>query len=138
MFSETGASAFFKDSMHELFNQSLALDDLMFRFIFNMTNGMNAFLHDGANNHENNHLSDQHLMFVVREPFQSKKTQDGLVTGLLNKQSNLIIESYMPTNGVIFSDDIENDFLSFTSGSIATISIAKETARMVSSQYSYF
>jgi hypothetical protein len=38
----------------------------------------------------------------------------------------------MPTNGVIFSDGIENDFLSFNSGSIATIGIAKETARMVS------
>jgi AraC-like DNA-binding protein len=31
MFSETGASAFFKNPMHELFNQSLALDDLMLR-----------------------------------------------------------------------------------------------------------
>lgn len=31
MFTETGASAFFKDPLHELFDQSLALDDLMLR-----------------------------------------------------------------------------------------------------------
>lgn len=31
MFTETGASAFFKDPMHELFDQSLALDDLVLR-----------------------------------------------------------------------------------------------------------
>lgn len=37
----------------------------------------------------------------------------------------------MPTNGVIFSDGIETDFLKFNSGSIATIGIAKETARLV-------
>ena len=31
MFSETGAAAFFKDPLHEIFGQSLSLDDLMLR-----------------------------------------------------------------------------------------------------------
>lgn len=35
------------------------------------------------------------------------------------------------TSGVIFSDGIESDFLNFNSGSIATIGIAKEKARLV-------
>jgi NAD kinase len=99
--------------------------------IFNMTNGVNNFFKDGTSRYGKNTLSDNQLMFVVREPFQSKKTQSGLVTGLLNNQSYLTLESYMPVNGVIFSDGIEHDFLSFNSGSIATIGIAKEKARIV-------
>jgi hypothetical protein len=37
----------------------------------------------------------------------------------------------MPTNGVIFSDGVETDFLKFNSGSIATVGIAKETAKQI-------
>ncbi|MEO7767379.1 MAG: hypothetical protein ABIS01_08135 [Ferruginibacter sp.] len=46
-------------------------------------------------------------------------------------QSKLTIESYMPSNGLIFSDGIETDFLKFNSGSIAIIGIAKEKANLV-------
>jgi hypothetical protein len=53
-------------------------------------------------------LRDQ-LMFAVREPFQSKKTQVGLVTGIITGQTKLVLELLMPTNGVIFSDGIETD-----------------------------
>jgi hypothetical protein len=48
-------------------------------------------------------------MFAVREPFQSKKTQVGLVTGIITGQTKLVLELLMPTNGVIFSDGIETD-----------------------------
>lgn len=65
-------------------------------------------------------------MFVVREPFKSKRTQTDLAAGLLSGQTKLVIESFMPVNGVIFSDGIEADFLNFISGSIATIGTAKE------------
>jgi hypothetical protein len=37
----------------------------------------------------------------------------------------------MPTNGVIFSDGIEADFIHFNSGSIAEIGIAQERALIV-------
>ena len=43
----------------------------------------------------------------------------------------LIIESLMPTNGVIFSDGVETDFLQFNAGAIATIGVAPEQARLV-------
>ena len=77
------------------------------------------------------HLAGDQLMFAVREPFASKKTQIGIQAGLLSENTNLIIESLMPANGVIFSDGIESDFLKFNSGSIATISTAKEKATLV-------
>jgi len=37
----------------------------------------------------------------------------------------------MPSNGVIFSDGIESDFLKFNSGTIAKIGLANETATLV-------
>ena len=70
-------------------------------------------------------------MFAVREPFQSKKTQADLNAGILTSQKKLVLESYMPTNGVIFSDGIETDFLNFNSGAIVTIGTAREKANLV-------
>lgn len=76
-------------------------------------------------------LSDTDLLFTVREPFQSIKTQIGITTGILKGQNNLVIESLMPLNGIIFSDGIESDFLKFNSGNIATIGLADEKANIV-------
>src|SRR5690606_34249137 len=76
-------------------------------------------------------LKDNELLFVVREPFQSIRTQTGITAGIIKQKSELKIESLMPANGVIFSDGIESDFLRFNSGSIATIGIAPETATLV-------
>jgi NAD kinase len=77
-------------------------------------------------------LKDDELLFAVREPFQSIRTQTDITAGIIKNQKALIIESLMPTSGVIFSDGIETDFLKFNSGSIATIGLAKETATIVS------
>lgn len=76
-------------------------------------------------------LKNDELLFAVREPFKSVKTQTGIVTGLIKGKNTLTIESLMPTNGVIFSDGVEADYLNFNSGSIATIGLAKETATLV-------
>lgn len=75
-------------------------------------------------------LRGSDLLFAVREPFKSIRTQTDLTTGIIRNDS-LIIESFMPTNGIIFSDGIEQDFLRFNSGSIATIKQAKESANIV-------
>lgn len=76
-------------------------------------------------------LQENELFFAVREPFQTLRTQIAINAGIINPQNTLKIESLMPTNGVIFSDGIESDFLRFSSGAVATIGIAKETACMV-------
>lgn len=76
-------------------------------------------------------LKDNELLFAVREPFQSVRTQTGITAGIIRNQYSLIVESLMPTNGIIFSDGIETDFLKFNSGSIAAIGLASETAKMV-------
>lgn len=76
-------------------------------------------------------LKDTDLFFAVREPFQSIRTQTSISVGIIKNQQTLKIESLMPSNGVIFSDGIETDFLNFNSGSIAIIGLAEETANLV-------
>ena len=76
-------------------------------------------------------LRDDQLLFAVREPFKSIRTQAEIAVGMIKNTNNLRIESLMPTGGIIFSDGIESDFLQFNSGTIATIGIANETANLV-------
>jgi hypothetical protein len=71
------------------------------------------------------------LVFVVREPFASRASQVGLTAGRLTATQPLVLESYMPSQGIIFSDGVEKDFLQFNSGSIATIGVAQERAILV-------
>jgi len=98
--------------------------------IFNMSYGV-AGMFEKNLKPKKPKLKDSELLFAVREPFQSIRTQIGISAGLIKNQQALTIESLMPTSGVIFSDGIETDFLKFNSGSIATIGIAKETAKIV-------
>ncbi len=98
--------------------------------IFNMAYGVTSMFEKNLKP-KRPKLKDNELLFAVREPFQSIRTQIGITSGIIKNQNTLTIESLMPTNGIIFSDGIETDFLKFNSGSIATIGIAPETARIV-------
>lgn len=71
------------------------------------------------------------LWFSVREPFISKTSQANLVFGQIKRGQKLIITSQMPDYGVIFSDGIEADYLSFNSGTIAEIGLAERKAHLV-------
>ncbi|WP_158848789.1 sugar kinase [Algibacter sp. L1A34] len=97
--------------------------------IFNMAYGVaNLFEKNLTIKHPK--LKDKDLLFAVREPFKSIRTQTEISAGVI-RNNTLKIESFMPNNGIIFSDGVEKDFLNFNSGSIATIGIAKETANIV-------
>jgi NAD kinase len=74
---------------------------------------------------------DESLLFAVREPFVSKTTSAQLVAGSITKHKPLVIESQMEQNGVIFSDGVESDFLSFNAGTTATITIAEQKTNLV-------
>jgi NAD kinase len=64
------------------------------------------------------------LTFAVREPFPSKTSTAQLVYGSVTAHQPLKLRSRMPDHGVIFSDGMEADYLRFTAGMEATISIA--------------
>ncbi len=74
---------------------------------------------------------EQRLQFSVREPFPSKTTGTSLVFGSIPKGDRLIIESHMPERGVIFSDGMEQDYITFNSGTVATIEVAPVTGCLV-------
>jgi len=81
--------------------------------------------------HQRPQVKNDELLFAVREPFKSIRTQTDIVAGIVNNRQQLVIESLMPTKGIIFSDGIETDFIKFNSGSIATIGIASNSANIV-------
>ena len=99
--------------------------------VCNMSFGIHNFIEKTNAKKKYVNLNDNQLMFAVREPFASKKTQVEIAAGIITGKSKLIIQSFMPNNGLIFSDGIETDFLNFNSGAIATIGIANEKANLV-------
>ena len=74
---------------------------------------------------------EERLQFAVREPFPSLTTGVDLVFGRIERDQTLVIESRMPERGVIFSDGMEQDYLSFNAGTIATIGVAPDKGRLV-------
>ncbi len=56
------------------------------------------------------------LTFRVREPWVSRQTSAGITAGLIQEDESLSILSKMETQGVIFGDGIEQDFLTFDWG----------------------
>jgi Predicted sugar kinase len=71
------------------------------------------------------------LYYSVREPYPSKWTSANLVFGRVDATRHLKVMSQMPENGVIFSDGVENDYLDFNSGAVATIKIANKKGVLV-------
>ncbi len=91
---------------------------------FNIAGGIAAFCGGSAGQAVKLSWEDQRLLYVVREPFLSRHSQVGLVAGMLEQGEELILESLMPTAGVVFSDGVESDFLHFNSGFIARVHAA--------------
>lgn len=71
------------------------------------------------------------LQFAVREPFPSRSSQATLVFGRVDSEHPLKLRSFMPENGIIFSDGIEADYVSFNSGVEATIGVAERSGQVV-------
>ncbi len=71
------------------------------------------------------------LYYTVREPFPSRSSSAGIVFGAIEGEQKLTLESLMPEDGVIFSDGIESDYISFNSGTRAVIRVAEKKGMMV-------
>ncbi len=98
--------------------------------IFNMAKGLNELTEPGHGFSPPAVARDQ-LIYTVREPFLSVRTQVGICAGIIDHEHLLTIESLMPNHGIIFSDGVESDYLKFNSGTIAQVGLAMETATLV-------
>ena len=72
-----------------------------------------------------------YLRYSVREPFVSRTSAAGLIYGRIDAREPLELTSFMPQNGVIFSDGVEADYIDFNSGAIAKIGVAEKKLRLV-------
>lgn len=99
--------------------------------VFAMASGVARFT--GGRPGQAVHLGweDPRLVFVVREPFASRHSRAGLVAGIVEQEGEVVLESLMPSGGVIFSDGMEEDRIAFNSGARATIRAAGRRARLV-------
>jgi NAD kinase len=104
--------------------------------MFNMASGIVHWLEGQARTPEPIQLDweDERLVFVVREPFISKTSQASIVAGVITPESELVLESHTPENGVIFSDGIEADYVSFNSGTTAQVRVAQKKTNLVVSK----
>lgn len=75
--------------------------------------------------------NSSYLYYSVREPFPSKTSGTSLIFGKVSKSVPLKLQSYMPENGVIFSDGVEQDFLQFNAGAEATVTPAEKKGFLV-------
>ncbi len=102
-----------------------------FSSVFNMVQGVAAWRGGSIDVGERLAWEDRRLLWAVREPFASKHSRTELVAGLLAAGQELVLESLMPTGGVVFSDGIEADALQFNSGAIARVRAAEQRANIV-------
>jgi len=102
--------------------------------VFNMAAGVTRFSGGQAGQSYRMEWEDPRLLFAVREPFVSRHSAANIVAGWVNEKEQIIIESLMPSGGVIFSDGIESDFLRFDSGAVASIHPAATRALLVTGQ----
>jgi hypothetical protein len=99
--------------------------------VFNMAAGVSRFIGGRAAAGLQLEWEDRRLLFAVREPFVSRHSSADLVAGLIQPGQELVLESLMPSAGVIFSDGVEADYLQFNAGAVARIRAAAQRANLV-------
>lgn len=99
--------------------------------VFNMAAGVAAFAGGRAGKSIHLEWEDPRLLYAVREPFVSRHSTARMVAGYVAAGGELVLESLMPTGGVIFSDGIESDFLHFNAGATARIRASSRRAQLV-------
>jgi hypothetical protein len=101
--------------------------------LFNMANGLLAGFSAGGESLAQPDMAweDERLVFVVREPFASKTSGAAIVCGQITPETPLVLNSEMPSGGVIFSDGVEADYLAFNAGATAAIGLADKKTQLV-------
>jgi hypothetical protein len=100
--------------------------------VFNMAAGVAAFTSGKTTGGLRFEWEDPRLIYVVREPFVSRHSGASIVAGLIGPGEELVVESLVPSGGVIFSDGIESDFLEFNAGAVGYVRASGQQAVLIS------
>jgi NAD kinase len=103
--------------------------------VFNMATGVTAFAGGRCERGVQMAWEDPRLLFAVREPFISRHSAASIVAGWVERHEEIVLESLMPSGGVIFSDGIEADYLDFNAGAIGRVRRARERAMLVATAH---
>lgn len=71
------------------------------------------------------------LYFAVREPYRSVSSGADIVFGKIEEGESLVVESKMGERGLIFSDGIQADYLSFNYSVRSTFSVSPAKGRVL-------
>lgn len=99
--------------------------------VFNMVSGVGAAFGREVCPPVRLEWDDPRLFWVAREPFRSRHSSARLVCGFIEPGDQLIVESSMAADGVIFGDGVERDYLGFNAGAKASIRASQLSARLV-------
>jgi NAD kinase len=99
--------------------------------VFNMAVGVTAFGGGYGASPMRLGWEDRRLIFAVREPFISRHSSAIIVAGLVEHTEEIVLESLMPSGGVIFSDGVESDYLEFNAGAVGRVRTARQRAMLV-------
>ncbi|HEX7898811.1 MAG TPA: NAD+ kinase [Planctomycetota bacterium] len=98
--------------------------------VFNMAAALSGFSGGRPGTPLRMDWEDPRLVFVVREPFRSRHSRADLAAGLIEAGQELVLESQMPSGGVIFSDGVEADALDFNAGATVRLRAADRRTRL--------
>lgn len=98
--------------------------------VFNMAAALSGFSGGRPGKPIRLDWEDPRLVFVVREPFRSRQSRADLAAGLIEAGQDLVLESRMPSGGVIFSDGMEADALDFNAGATVRLRAADRRTRL--------
>jgi hypothetical protein len=70
-------------------------------------------------------------LWFIRLVQVDSRWRHGRNKGCHEGEDCLRLQSHMPENGVVFSDGIEGDYLSFNSGTVLTVGVAAEYGQLV-------
>jgi NAD kinase len=99
--------------------------------VFNMAAGVTVFAGGKSADTIRFPWDDPRLLFAVREPFVSRHSAASIVAGWIDQGNEVVLESLMPSGGVVFSDGIEADRLEFNSGAVGRVRTARQHATLV-------
>jgi NAD kinase len=99
--------------------------------VFHMAAGVAAFAGGSGVKSIQFAWEDPRLLFAVREPFVSRHSAASIVAGWIEAGEALVVESLMPSGGVVFSDGIEADYLEFNAGAVGRARRAHQHALLV-------